>query len=106
MTTKVLLLVAVSLIPMTSSAESARMNMAPMTSTVVFDGSKLQNAHHGPACSQCAVWAHAGSATCHSALAAPWTADENAEATGAALTAYSRIKSQPMIPATGCPSVA
>src|SRR5271168_2550651 len=99
-TTKALLLVAASLMPMTSNAESARMKSAPITSTVVFQGSKLQNAHHGPLCSQCAVCAQAGSATCHSALAALCTEDENAAATGAALMPYSRMRSQPMIHAT------
>src|SRR5580700_10636746 len=100
MTTNALLLVAVSLMPTTSNADSARMKSAPTTSTVVFDGSKLQNAHHAPACSQCAVCAHGGSVTLHNARAADCTDDENAAATGAALTAYSRIKSQPMIHAT------
>src|SRR6202041_4044348 len=91
MMTNALLLVAVSLMPMTSNAESARINSAPITSTVVFDGSRLQNAHHGPACSQCAVCAHSGRLTCQIDLAAPCTDEENAAATGAALTAYSRM---------------
>ena len=73
---------------------------------VVFDGSKLQNAHQAPLCSQCAVRAHTGSATCHSDCAACCTDAENADATGAALTPYSRMRSQPMIQATSWPSVA
>src|SRR6185312_10702371 len=97
MTTKALFEVAVSLMPTTKSAVSTRMKTAPTASTVVLAGSNAHKAHHGPTCSQCAVWSHAGSVTPQSWCAATCTDAENADATGAALTAYSRMRSHPMI---------
>ncbi len=104
-TTKMLLVVADSRMPIESSTESASTNSAATTSYCECARSYAPSCHQAPLMTRCDVCAQSGSAI-PIVLSTSCIAAENCCATGAALIPYSKISAKPMIHANSLPIVA
>src|SRR5438270_3898600 len=104
-TTKMLLVVAVSRMPIASSTLNNNTKTALTTSNCECAISQFCGSHHDPWMTSADCCAQAGSATPKD-LSTSCTAAENCCATGAADMPYSKISANPMIQAKSFPIVA